>query len=1134
MSTFSLILQSARHYWKGHIGLLFGAFLASAILSGSLFVGDSVRASLARAAAQRLGKVESGMLGGDRWFTEDLARKETAAPVILMNASVSEASGKSRVNAVQVLGVDAEFWRLSPSGRPIFPENAAPTNPTPLAVNESLARRLGVKVGDTVVIRMERPSAISKDAPLSGSTNDETTLRRQVTAVVSAEDFGSFQLTASQTGNDTLFLPLAELQAELEKKGRVNAFLSQKETVTPAASGGASAHVRHIVPPFPLEGPVLEDFALKLAKVEGSGTEWELSTDRVFLDNALAEKVLQAKQGSYGVLTYLVNGLSSEKTKERTPYSMVTGIPAATFSALGVNMPESLAESGEQPAAISQWLAEDLNLALGDTFELRYFSVGLGRELQEKNSTFTVRGIIPMNQPSLNKAWTPEFPGVSDVDNCRDWQPGIPVKLDAIRDKDEKYWDDYHGTPKAFIPLGVGQRLWGNRFGNLTSVRFPFKGEDEAALRKELAALFKLSDIGLVPRDFRGEATAAAKGSVDFGGLFIGLSMFLIASALIFSALLFLFTLEKRIPQVGVLLAIGWKPKKVRWVLLGEAGVIALIGTALGLAGGMLYTKLALAGLNSVWSGATVGMKLIYQANPATVAIAFVSGILASMGILWLASRRLLKTTARELLAGEAWTQTTKKPGKPGRPGTATKPLGLLRGVWPALLSLVLAIGLSLAAGKASSAEAVAGMFFGAGFLLLLAGMLIIRRWLIGLETGGEGAVAPVAGSLGAIGLRNVTRRRGRSLSVIGMMAGGVFLVIAVNAFRLSADSDTTKRNTGTGGFALLGESTLPIYEDLNSEAAWDTFALDDKLMKEASVVPFRVREGDDASCLNLNRAQNPVLTAVNPAPLTSTMKSPDRFAFASGSWSMIAGKAPAGEAIPAIADQATALWGLGKGVGDTLTYTDAAGKEFQVKLVALLAGSVLQGKLVISEENYLARFPDAAGYRFFLIDAPSAKAAEISAHLTKQIQTRGLALEPASDRLAAFMAVQNTYIGIFTVLGGLGVLLGTAGLGVLAARNILERKGEFGVMQALGFLPSALRRMVLSEHAALLAAGLALGLLSAALAVWPNVQQSGGALPVGFLLWLNVGILAFGVAVCWLAARLALSGRLLDAVRRE
>ena len=157
-----------------------------------------------------------------------------------------------------------------------------------------------------------------------------------------------------------------------------------------------------------------------------------------------------------------------------------------------------------------------------------------------------------------------------------------------------------------------------------------------------------------------------------------------------------------------------------------------------------------------------------------------------------------------------------------------------------------------------------------------------------------------------------------------------------------------------------------------------------------------------------------------------------------------------------------------------------------------------------------------------------------VSAHLTKQLETRGLALEPTVARLAAFNAVQNSYIGIFTVLGGLGVLLGTAGLGVLTMRNVLERRGEFGLMQALGFRRRALQNMVLIEHTALLVGGLALGLISAVLAVWPNAKQSGGALPVGFLLWLILGILIFGIGVCWFAALLALRGKLQDAVRRE
>ncbi|HEY2573774.1 MAG TPA: hypothetical protein VGH65_06885, partial [Verrucomicrobiaceae bacterium] len=109
MTPTRLALISFRHYWRSHLGLFFGVFLAASVLSGSLFVGDSVRASLRRAAAERLGKVESGLAGGDRWFTEDLARKSHAVPMILLSGSVSESSGKARANAVQVLGVDEEF-----------------------------------------------------------------------------------------------------------------------------------------------------------------------------------------------------------------------------------------------------------------------------------------------------------------------------------------------------------------------------------------------------------------------------------------------------------------------------------------------------------------------------------------------------------------------------------------------------------------------------------------------------------------------------------------------------------------------------------------------------------------------------------------------------------------------------------------------------------------------------------------------------------------------------------------------------------------------------------------------------------------------------------------------------------------
>lgn len=1052
MTRTAFVITSARYYWRGHLGLLFGAFLASAILSGSLFVGDSVRASLRRVADFRLGKIQTGVLGGDRWFTEKLAKVSAATPLILATGSASAGNGGIRVNSAQILAVDESFWALSPSGRKVALEA------NEIAINEPLARKLKVKKGDSVLIRLERPSAISRDAPLSGSTNEDIALRRTVAAVLTPEDFGNFQLIASQITPDTAFFALSDLQKQIDMEGRVN-----------AALGTLREDLRTI-----------DDFGLKLTHVAGKGKEWEISTSRVFLDQTLTTKLLTLSK-SYGVLTYLVNGITS--SKGGTPYSMITAV-------------DRLGASAKGEIVITDWLAHDQGLAVGDTLALKYFTVGLGRELQQQSADFKVSKVVPMTDPEIKPTWTPEFPGVSDVDNCRDWQPGIPMDMKAIRDADEKYWDDYKGTPKGFISLADGQKLWANRFGEHTAIRFPDLNEDEATLRRKIVTKLSLSDIGLVERDFKGDASAAAQGSVDFGGLFIGLSMFLITAALVFAALLFLFTLERRASQIGLLLAIGWTPASVRRALLLEAGVIAVVGVVLGIIGGQIYTRLALMGLSGAWSGAAKGLPLIYSTQAATNFGAIFGTLAIVLLTLWWASRRIFATPARNLIDGIV--------DAPDAPLAKTSRLARRS----SLICLLLGLVLIPAALFGKDPMLVSGLFFGSGMLLMIAGILYLGRWM-------KRDNRFLARSLTQIGLRNITRRPSRSLAVIGMMAGGIFLVVAVNAFRMDAT------DAGIGGFALIGESSLPVYEDLNSEAGREAFALDEKLLAGTKVVPFRVREGDDASCLNLNRAQKPNLVAANFANLK------DRFKFASGSL-----PDAKSDEILAIADQATAMWGLGKGVGDTIDYTAADGSIFQVKLAGLLAGSVLQGKVIIQEAAFLAKYPDAAGYRFFLIETKQGE--KVSAHLTRQLEQRGLALEPARERLEAFLAVQNTYIGIFTILGGLGVLLGTAGLGVLVARHVLERRGELGLMQALGFRAGALRRLILGEHAVLLVLGVLLGTASAALAVWPALHQGGGDLPMNFLIMLISGILLLGLVICFIATRRAVSGNLIDAIRRE
>lgn len=152
-------------------------------------------------------------------------------------------------------------------------------------------------------------------------------------------------------------------------------------------------------------------------------------------------------------------------------------------------------------------------------------------------------------------------------------------------------------------------------------------------------------------------------------------------------------------------------------------------------------------------------------------------------------------------------------------------------------------------------------MFFGAGSLILIGGLAALSAWLA-REDGVRGTAALTSRGLA---LRGMTRRRSRSLAMAGLLASGTFLVVAIGAFRMDAQRGAWDRSAGTGGFGLIAEGSLPVVQDLNTEAGLEAFGLGATDLPGVRFVPFRVRDGDDASCLNLDRAQRPRLLGVRP-----------------------------------------------------------------------------------------------------------------------------------------------------------------------------------------------------------------------------------------------------------------------------
>jgi hypothetical protein len=530
--------------------------------------------------------------------------------------------------------------------------------------------------------------------------------------------------------------------------------------------------------------------------------------------------------------------------------------------------------------------------------------------------------------------------------------------------------------------------------------------------------------------------------------------------------------------------------RQVRVLFLKEGAALAGAGALAGSAAAAAYCGLILEGLRTWWFDA-VGTRLIslHVSLPALAAAAGAGVATGLLAIVW-SLRRLAPGTPRGMLEG-AWTP---------------RPAGRLW--WGAGAAALASLGL-VGAGLAGKLDHTAG-FFGAGSLLLAASLLGLAAWL-------RGRRATAIRGVFTLGLRHATYRPGRSILCIALIAAAAFITVVPDTFR-RADV-----GHGTGGFPLLAESAVPLIHNPGTAAGREALGLPP--MAGAEILAFRLRPGDDASCLNLYRPRSPRILAPPPAFLRRA-----RFTFqeapagTQNPWLLLEAPQPGG-AIPAIADANSLEYVLHWKVGGE--YDTGHGR---FRIVAALRDSLFQGELLISEANFLRLFPDTAGYRFFLLNAPPERAGELEAALADY----GFDVQSADARLRAYHRVENTYLATFSALGALGLALGTVGLGAVLLRNALERRRELALLRAAGYRPLHLAVMVLAENLFLLTTGLVTGAACALVAAAPAALERGGRLPLGSLSGLLGVVLATGMLASLAATRLALRAPLLTALRSE
>ncbi len=1119
MNRRTLLQRSLQFHFRRHLGVVLGSSVAAAILVGALLVGDSVRGTLRRKAELRLGRVGAVLDSRDRSFLarpggpggERLASNTTYA--LRLPAVATLPDGKARVGSVVLHGVSPEFWSMGFRGPASLPASDE------VFINPSLAGRLKVGPGDAIILRIHKPSALSRDAVITPRDQSSVALRLKVGRIVGPEESGDMAFEAAQASPYNAFVAHETLARVAGMPGRANLALALRVEDGGVGVAELSAAVGSS---FGLADAELElrtnAVPARLTGGESVPAHLELVSRRIFLDPA----AVAAATGIPGVpaptpiLTYLANSIG---TADRSvPYSMVTAAGA----------PYTPADLGDDEILVNSWLAENLGVKVGDRLELTYYRVDAGARLVELTNVFRIRSVLPMKGLHVDRTLMPEFPGLSKAESTHDWDAGFELTR-QIRDEDEAYWKAWRGTPKAFVNPAVGRRMWGNRFGEATSLRWFAQGNSaptdlRSSLEQGIRSRLEPAAVGLRFAPVRDEAFKAAGGGQDFGGLFIGFSFFLIVSAILLTALLFRFGLEQRTEEAGILLALGWKPTRVATLFLREGAALAAWGSLFGAIGGLGYGWLVLLGLNTLWTDAVAGARLMFLPAPASVLGGAVGAFLVSLAAQAWTLRSWMRRPARELLTGD--------PGADLVPSKAGGRAWLDRSL---LVSAVVLAG----TGAFVPSTARPGIFFGAGFLAL-------SGWLLGFRR----RIADPAGqtkslrSVSDLAERSASRRPGRSAAVVGLLSMAVFLIVAVAANRLDATRDASNRGSGTGGFALWASTTLPIVENLDSDRGREKLGLDPARLREVSFVPFRVKEGDEASCLNLNRAQRPRILGVDPSRLDSRkafrFQSLAKGADPAHPWRVLepgaAGWVPdpplAEDEVPAVGDANSLQWALGKSVGDTLEHVDEQGRPFRLRIVGAVANSLLQGQLLIAESAFTRRFPGEAGHRVFLVDAPTSS--EVAGDLTRALSDFGFEAEPAADRLNRFNAVQNTYLNTFQVLGGLGLLLGSFGLGLVVMRNVQERRAELAVLGAVGFAAGRVEALVLREHRRLLVEGIWVGTASALLAVAPTLLQPGGGFPWAGIALVLSAVLANGLLWTWVATRRACGGPLLTALRGE
>ena len=562
-------MKKSRSYYKKFYRLVAVAIaVMTAVLTGSLVLGDSVRGSLMERVSERLGNSETIIQTGTGFLSDSILNNEILSDAKGYLLSEGFISSEGKMIPVMVWGTDNDS--LNYDEATLNPQlSTLISNPSSLTSNP-------------IVLHLPSNNLVGSGS-LFISQSHATQLRLTVKGIKSAQDGGNILLHNEQVRPLNVFINRQQLAEALGVKGKVNVILSPNN--------------------------ITSDTFYGVWRPEDSGLQFNsdsiVGIDRVFLPHSVVETL----NPSTRYLAYFVNSLGT------IPYSFVT----ATDRLKG------------DETILTDYTAQRMNAHVGDSVTMEYYvSQGGLKKLLTRSHRFRVSGIVPISEFKKQADMiTADFPGLSGVKRCTDWNSDLPIDMSRITKADEDYWTAYRQTPKALVSLDAVGKDWIGSYGVATKVMC-----DTARMK-----LLTPQSFGIAVVHPRIAALDAAQNGTDFGTLFLALGFFIIIAAILLMQNPLSEMYQLRRPEIQLLNALGFSKRQVFRRLFLEAVPVVLVSAPIGVLLGYAYAAVILQLLAGPWSGVVHTDGFAIHANTTTVVLSFILSVILAFVVLALTVR---------------------------------------------------------------------------------------------------------------------------------------------------------------------------------------------------------------------------------------------------------------------------------------------------------------------------------------------------------------------------------------------------------------------------------------------------------------------------------------------------------------